>query len=191
MPLVLGLHGAKGSGKDEFFKIVDHHFPNLNVRKVAYADPIKHEVCRIFNLVNEEEYDLFKRTHIQWTLKSGQAMPNQVHGRQVVREIGMMMRLYDENQFVRYVESQIKSDPSALWCITDLRFNNEYASIKSIGGSVVKIVRPGFGYDGHITETEFADSKCSVVINNDKTLQDYETCVVDTINSLLQTLSVN
>ena len=39
--MVLGLHGAKGSGKDYFYKVAKRTFPLLDVRKVAYADPIR------------------------------------------------------------------------------------------------------------------------------------------------------
>lgn len=171
MGLVIGLNGAKGAGKDQFFRAIKIAFPHMDIRKIAYADPIKHEVMRIFSLESEDEYDQFKRSHMQMALKREPGDVIWVNGRQTVREIGMLMRKYDEQQFVRYVEDTINANPAAIWCITDLRFQNELESIKNnLNGIVIKIKRDGFAYDGHITEVEFPDEVCSSVITNGGTL---------------------
>lgn len=190
MGIVIGLHGAKGSGKDQFYKAMKAAFPQLDVRKIAYADPIKNEVCRIFDLADEDQYDAFKRTHLSYTLPG--FLSHTVDGRQVVREIGMLMRRYDEQQFVRYVEEEIRKAPDALWCITDLRFQNELNSIKNnLGGIVIKIKRGGFEFDGHATETEIPDSECSSVIHNDNiTLEQYNQVAVQEMNKIMQTLAL-
>lgn len=190
MGLVIGLHGAKGSGKDQFYKAVKAAFPHLDVRKIAYADPIKHEVSRIFGLQSEEQYDLFKRSPIEYTLPGHLKVT--VPGRQVVRELGMMMRRYDEQQFVRYVESEIYKAPQAIWCITDLRFDNELRSIRNVlHGMVIKIKRGGVEYDGHATETEFPDEMCSSVIHNvGLSLEQYEQLAVQHMSSIMQTIAL-
>lgn len=166
MTVIIGLHGAKGAGKDEFYRVAKRLFPLHDIRKVAYADPIKNEICRIFRLTGEDQYDRFKRTQVLFDIETGD-IASAVPGRQVVREIGMMMRDYDENQFTRYVESEIAKHPSAIWCITDLRFANELESINRLGGRVVKILRKGVQYDGHVTETELPDDVCDYIIHNE------------------------
>jgi hypothetical protein len=187
MSLVIGLHGAKGSGKDLFYKIVKRAFPLHVVKKTAYADPIKREVCRIFGLADEDQYDLFKRNDVKYHLPG--YMTHSVHGRQVVREIGMLMRSYDENQFTRYVEEQIATAPNAIWCITDLRFTNELKSIQNnLGGIIIKIQRTGFSYDGHETETELSDDVCDAVIANDGTEKQYEEKVIATMHAIIDSL---
>jgi hypothetical protein len=181
--IIIGLHGAKGSGKDQFYKAAKEAFPLHNIRKVAYADPIKIEVSKIFELESEEQYDSFKRTDVKFNLFFVREVP----GRQVVREIGMLMRRYDEQQFVQYVEDQIKSDPSAVWCITDLRFENELKSIKDMGGYVVKIKREGYEFDGHATEKEFPDEVCDLILHNKElTLQDYNKLVTTTMHQIFK-----
>lgn len=170
MTVIIGLHGAKGAGKDEFYRVAKRLFPLHDIRKVAYADPIKNEICNIFGLSGEEQYDQFKRTQLIYTLPDRQSRTNeasQISGRHVVREIGMMMRRYDENQFTRYVETMISTHPSTIWCITDLRFANELESIDRLGGRVVKILRKGVQYDGHVTETELPDDVCDYIIHNE------------------------
>lgn len=193
MGLVIGLHGAKGSGKDQFYKAAKAAFPQLDVRKIAYADPIKNELCRIFGLASEQEYDEFKRTTIKFNIpKNSYPEPHLVEGRQVVREIGMLMRSYDENQFTQYVVNEINKAPNALWFITDLRFDNELKSIKNeLGGIVIKIKRGGFDFDGHVTETEFPDEACtSVIYNVDLTLEQYNARVSEEMNKIMQTLAL-
>lgn len=188
--IVIGLHGAKGSGKDQFYKAAKAAFPHLDVRKIAYADPIKHEVCRIFDMHTEEQYDAFKRTNIAYQLPGH--LTHHVPGRQVVREIGMMMRKYDEQQFVRYVETEIRKAPEAIWCITDVRFDNEVASVYDVlGGILIKIKRGGFEFDGHATETEITDDFChSVLYNDGVSLEQYNQSVVKEMTSILQTISI-
>ena len=181
MTLVIGLHGAKGSGKDQFFKSARSMFPDLDIRKIAYADSIKNHVCRIFGLKDEHQYDTFKRSDVTF---NGQTVP----GRNVVREIGMLMRSYDSMQFVDYVERTVLNNPQAIWCITDLRFQNELQSVKHVlDGYVVKIKRPGYEFDGHTTETEFADRLCHVVLhNNGAFMGEYNKSVAATVTRLIQ-----
>lgn len=189
MTIVIGLHGAKGSGKDQFYKAVKQNFPSLNVKKIAYADPIKEQVCKIFDLDSEEDYDIFKRINLEYYLRYNVNTMEKVlvEGRKVVREIGMLMRSYDPRQFVSYVEDTIRRDPYAVWCVTDLRFQNEYDSIRAVlGGVVVKVKRDGYEFDGHITETEIPDSKCDFIINNNNlSLQEYNTLATMTMNTIL------
>lgn len=186
--IVIGLHGAKGSGKDQFFKTVESAFRTPNVRKIAYADPIKFELMRIFKLDNEHQYDELKRSTVHLDLLSE---PLTIDGRHVVREIGMLMRRYDESQFVRYVEKTIKSSRGTVWCVTDVRFANEVNSIRNaLNGTIIKVVRPNYQYDGHVTEQEVPDDKCDVVIVNDGTLAQYEQKVCDVYQSLLNTVAL-
>lgn len=186
--IVIGLHGAKGSGKDQFFKTVESAFRTPNVRKIAYADPIKFELMRIFKLDNEREYDELKRSTVCLDLLSE---PLTVDGRHIVREIGMLMRRYDESQFVRYVEQTIKASRGTVWCVTDVRFSNEVNSIRNVlNGTIIKVVRPGYQYDGHATEQEVPDDRCDVVIINDGTRAQYEQKVCDVYQSLLNTVAL-
>lgn len=187
MGLIIGLHGAKGSGKDQFYKAVRNAFPDKDIRKIAYADPIKDAVSHIFDLSSEEEYDAFKRTDLTYSLTKGYTW-DQVSGRQVVREIGMMMRSYDPSQFVRYVEETIQKAPDAIWCITDVRFDNEFHSIRWVlEGCILKIKRGGIAYDGHATEIEFEDSMCDMVIENvDLSLEQYNDLVIEKFKELME-----
>lgn len=175
MPKIIALTGAKGCGKDTVADIlIDAYYAPVDRRvfRVAFADPIKHEVMKIFGLKTIAEYDTFKRSTIQ--------SPNAwIDGRHVVREIGMLMRRYDVNQFVDYVDQKIASDDSAIWVITDLRFDNELIHLQNLGAKIVKIDRPlGNVIDTHITERGFDNNICDIIIENKTTLEEFNTQVL-------------
>ncbi len=174
MSCIIALTGPKGSGKDTVARMLVQHGTKhgKRVKTVAFADPIKKEVQRIFDLNpdNNDQYDLFKRIDITYRLHGH--LEHTVSGRQIVREIGMLMRSYNDKQFNDYVMNQVRSDPYAWWVVTDLRFQNEYDMISSFRNAFfVKIKRPMIVYDGHVTETEFPDHMISHIINNDSTLE--------------------
>lgn len=167
---IVALTGPKGSGKDTVAQmIVDKYANQMDVRLIAFADPIKKVVQHVFGLDSRtnDEYDAFKRTTLTFNLP-GSRMASQP-GRHVVREIGMLMREYDDRQFTDYVASQFKAHPEALWVVTDLRFDNEYTMLRSagFGAKVVKIIRPQYEYDGHITERAFDDHLVDQILMND------------------------
>lgn len=183
MPKIIALTGAKGCGKDTVADILTtaYYVPvDRRVRRVAFADPIKHEVMRIFNLRNVSDYDTFKRSLVT-------SNNHAVDGRQVVREIGMLMRKYDVNQFVEYVDQTIASDEDAIWVITDLRFDNELTHLQNIGAKIVKINRTSLEgvIDTHITERGFDDSLCDIVIQNKNTLEEFNAEVLKVFDSKL------
>lgn len=184
--MIIALTGSKGSGKDLFYNVIKREYPQLDIRKIAFADPIKDQIMHIFNLKTESEYDKFKRTDVNFKVCGSQHVQD---GRHIVREIGMMMRNYDVNQFTNYVQGQISANPKATWVVTDLRFDNELALLKKLDAIVIKIKRTDCVYDGHVTETEFPDEECSSVIMNDGGLNDYEAAIKNKFANILQTLS--
>lgn len=178
MSKIIALTGAKGCGKDTTAAILRNTFHDngTKVLPIAFADPIKSEVIRIFNLSSVMEYDDFKRSKILPNY-NGASM---IEGRRVVREIGMLMRKYDVNQFVSYVDEKFEMWPDAIWVVTDLRFDNELIHLKNLGAKIVKIKRQTIDtIDTHITERGFDDSMCDLVIENKDTIEDFTQHIKD------------
>jgi hypothetical protein len=163
---IIALTGPKGSGKDTVGQLIKQMYPQYNPETVAFADPVKSAIKHIFNLGDESvySYDRLKRATLK--LKDEDDFYT-IEGRRLVREIGMLMRSYDEKQFTRYVLDTINKEPDRLWIVTDLRFDNEYLFLKQIGAKVVKIIRPSYNYDGHITERAFDDHLVDCKLMND------------------------
>jgi hypothetical protein len=170
MTNVIALTGHKGAGKDTIAALV-YDILGPSVRTIAFADPIKLQIMKFFDLPSTHQYDLFKRTNVTYQLKDH--MSHSVSGRHIVREIGMLMRSYNTFQFTEYVKDEINKDLNSLWIITDLRFDNEYLLVKSFGGKIVKVFMPNEDHkDMHITERGFDDALCDYVINNDGTIEE-------------------
>lgn len=169
--MIVALTGPKGSGKDTVGLLIKEMYPHLKPETIAFADPIKNVLRHIFQLNDNDEYDRLKRSDLSFssTFKNTdtQTVWKNISARHVVREIGMLMRSYDEKQFTEYVINEIHSDPSKLWVVTDLRFDNEYISLKKLGARIVKIIRPSYEYDGHITERAFDDHLVDCKLMND------------------------
>lgn len=174
MPKIIALTGSKGSGKDTVGKLITDMISDS--RTIAFADPIKSAVEHIFQLPvqgtgleDHQAYDQFKRTQLVFDLP--RLSMQSIEARHVVREIGMLMRDYNDKQFNDYVRDRVYSDPSKVWVVTDLRFDNEYTFLRSLGAKIIKITRPSYTYDGHITEREFNDSLVDRTIHNDGSLE--------------------
>lgn len=157
MSQVIAFTGAKGSGKDTAASFLSHEY---GIASIAFADPIKKEVMWMFKIRSIPEYDIFKRSIIQ-------TPHGPVEGRHIVRELGMLMRNYNEDQFVQYVDETVNRNKNSKFAITDLRFDNEYHYCKSIDAKIVKLIRPGMVSDGHVTEKGFDDDQCDLVVYND------------------------
>lgn len=184
--MIIGLSGSKGSGKDTVANsIIDLFSHKARCRKIAFADPIKKEIQHIFDLdpSNEKQYDLFKRTQVVYDLPGYST--HSISGRHVVREIGMLMRRYNTEQFIEYVGREIDRAPNDIWIITDLRFDNEYMFLKERGAVIVKVTKPDLPHDAHITERGFDDNLCDVVFVNDKPLHHIGMEVVKAFDSII------
>lgn len=169
--MIIALHGAKQSGKDTFFKCLKEEYPDLPIKKIAFADYLKLELMNIFQLKDESEYDSFKMSELHSCLGYPH-LAKTIDGRHVVREIGMMIRRLVPNIYNDIVKKKILAEPETIWIVTDLRFGDEVSLIQELGGIILKISRPGFEFDGHITETELDDKYFDFVIPN-TTLPEY------------------
>lgn len=188
---VIALTGPKGSGKDTVGQLIKQYFlaPRWRAHTIAFADPIKEVVKDLFKFETTKEYDDFKRTAVYFSLPKSitrDMQQYQVEGRHLVREIGMLMRRYDDKQFINYVVKEIEYCPNDVWVVTDLRFDNEWLALKQLGARVINIKRPNYEYDGHITERGFNESLVDYQLLNDGDLAYLKTRVDSIMDSILK-----
>lgn len=186
---IIALTGSKGAGKDTVSKFIKEYGKdnNLDIRSIAFADPIKAEINRLFDLNPKDntQYDLFKRADVNFQLSG--YMNHSVSARHLVREIGMLMRSYDEAQFVRYVFRAIDENPDPIWIVTDMRFRQEYELLNRIYFSKkIKIKRDKQEYDSHITEKGFDDSEVDYVIENFKSENELKDISIKIFKNILK-----
>lgn len=181
---IIALTGPKGSGKDTVARMIAEQYDN--VRTIAFADPIKKVINDLFDLdpSNNNQYDEFKRTQVTYQLPG--YLSHAVHGRDLVREIGMLMRGYDEDQFNQYVVNCIRYEPDNVWIVTDVRFENEFELMQNLGAKIIQITHPDCNYDGHVTERGFADKPVDFTIANDGSLSDLNTETGLVVNNIMK-----
>lgn len=194
MSTIIALTGPKGSGKDTVAQLIAQLYPDYEVNAIAFADPIKKVIEHIFQLPttgsaleDHQAYDKFKRTRLIYDLPG--IGTEGISARHVVREIGMLMRSYNEKQFNEYVHNRVTSGNlhnKRIDVITDLRFDNEYLMLKQIGAKIIKINRPSYDYDGHITERGFDDHLVDKVLMNDSNIDYLKTRVKVIIDSIIK-----
>jgi Deoxynucleotide monophosphate kinase len=139
--LVIGLTGRKQSGKDMFCECLQTSAPSgLRVVRLAFADLLKGEVAKACGVTVEEinrDKAVF-RPVLQWW------------GTDFRRQ------RYGEGYWVGQVRKALREwpDPTAVVCLTDVRFPNEAQLVRELGGVLLRLVRP---------QTETADSHPSEI----------------------------
>lgn len=181
---IIALTGPKGSGKDTVARMIAEQYDD--VRTIAFADPIKKVINDLFELdpSNNDQYDAFKRAQVTYQLPG--CPSHAVSGRDLVREIGMLMRRYDEYQFNGYVINNIRYEPLSTWVVTDVRFENEFQMMRNLGAKIIQITHPDCSYDGHVTELGFADKTVDFTIANDGSLSDLNTKTGQVVENIME-----
>lgn len=170
--LIIGLHGFQRSGKDT---TGDYLHERFGYEKVSFAAPLKAglyalnpyvkssagTVRLLQGLVDELGWEGIKASDA-W--KDDVRRLQQRFGTEVARET------FWESFWLDLADRQMGDSPVNRFVICDARFPNEADFIRSKGGIMVNVVRPGFGaQENHQSEQVL---ECDVTITNDGTLAD-------------------
>lgn len=145
-PLIIGISGKKRHGKDTAAAAMQQGllFYGKSVR-VALADSLKQEVadaCSVSVDFLEKHKDNFRLILQGW-------------GTDFKR------KLVDDNYWVDRLKDTIANLPADVdfVFVPDVRFKNELAAIKELGGITVRVTRPGLpSDDSHVSETDLDNS---------------------------------
>lgn len=178
--VILALSGHTGVGKDVIarYLIAKHAFI-----RVGFSDALKHEVATKLRRTLE--------AHIQqtfsWGLIEQLGMDRLVHRvvwerrtpvtRALLQEFGSEVRRADERDYwVRRTAEKVNDlPPSANVVLPDCRFENECRMVRALNGYLLKITRPGYFGDSHMSETSLnAWTDFDVVLVNNGTVEDLE-----------------
>ena len=174
---LIGLIGKKQSGKDT---IASHLIDEYGFTRYAFADPIK-EACQvIFGFTNEQCWGKEKEVVDPfWKITPRKVF--QIFGTELFQfelpkyaeELSDIGRIFWAYRFARWYEQQLAKTPNIKVVITDVRFPFEADMITSLGGSLIKVIRPNQIYnDNHASETEMDTIKYNGLIENDGTIAD-------------------
>lgn len=135
---VVGLTGAAGAGKDTAARILVEAY---GYKRLAFADPIKDGLAGLLSLPRHVFDDpTLKERPIEHLGERTPRALMQWMGTDVLRkQIG-------DDVFLRIMAQRINEvEGAAGVVVTDVRFDDEARLVRSAGGVVVRIARPGAG----------------------------------------------
>ena len=189
--MIIGIAGKKRSGKDT---ISDYLIDNYNFIKYGFADPIKDITKIIFGFSEEQLYGSQKDIIDPfWNIKPRDFFQKfgTDYGQFILPE--HLPEIFDnENKrtlwvkiFQKWYLNKKSKKPEIKIIINDVRFEHEFDMIKSLGGYIIKVVRPNLISDIHISENELDkknDEEFNNIIYNDGSKQDLYDKVKDLLN---------
>lgn len=185
---IIGITGKKKSGKTTaalFIKdIIDSLYPREVCHILSFADPLKDEVCEAVGCCREyleQHKDSFRRILQGW----GTDYRRNLCGTDYWTH-KMLLRIRD-----------VGRDPNVhTIVIPDVRFLNEAAMIKGVGGLVLRVTRHHLNEEGveeydvntHQSEVELNDIIPNHYINNTSSKEELKNMVRDflVVNRLMQ-----
>ena len=170
-PLLIGIIGKKGSGKDTF---ADHLTRKYKFKKMAFADPLKSICSILFNFKKDQLYgDKKEEVDSTWGITPRSAL--QFVGTDLFRDQmhklipGIDLNIWLENMSVRlkdyYNTSHIEK---RFVVVSDVRFQNEVDLIKDKGGYVIKLERPSLLKGNECNDTHRSESEMDNIQNYDE-----------------------
>lgn len=163
--MIVGLTGRKGHGKDVVGNLLCIGF---GFRRLAFADPLKVVARQLFDLADEQ---------VNGTLAQKEAIDPRwgLSPREIMQRLGTEVgRSIHPEVWTRAALRTIDRSPTVSWVVTDCRFPNEAAAIRSRGGFVVRVLRPGFSTgtsEAHDSERMVDLVEADAVVLNDGPLE--------------------
>jgi len=158
-PLIVGLTGAAGAGKDTAAAMLLQHA----WRSIAFADALRVEVAAAWRvdprlLVDRATKETPQRAfrvgnveHREWLMFAtveGWSLLDERSPRWALQRWGEFRRRQDPDWWVKHVQVWLQlrareNHPGMV--VTDVRFPNEAAALRAAGGHLVRVHRPGAG----------------------------------------------
>lgn len=159
--MIVGLSGYARSGKDTIGnRLVEAH----GYARLAFADALKDLAARTNPLVADGvRYRDVLRAH--GGLEHAKIVPEV---RIFLQHLGVACReVFGESVWIGLVERRLERSGDNV-VITDVRFPNESALIRRLGGEVWRVERPGCGpTNGHVSETSMDDEPVDALLLNE------------------------
>jgi len=166
--MIVGLGFRARSGKDTVGEYLQKEY---GFERIAFADALKRGCMEMFGLTYEQAYGNLKEVVDEYWSTTP---------RYILQKVGTecMRNGYKKDIWIKSVDKRIREQPNSNWVVTDCRFPNEAAAIKSWDGLVVRVDRTQAGASGGITDhpselaMEAYDKWDYVIKNNSDSLVD-------------------
>jgi hypothetical protein len=168
--MIIGLMGYAQSGKDSVAKVLVERY---GYTRLAFADNIRNMLFDINPLVKDNLR--IKEVIVEYGWEQSKSLFPEV--RDLLQRLGVSARTHLDNLiWIAAVMGQIQDGKN--YVITDVRFENEATVIKSLGGDLWRIKRPGVNaVNNHVSESELNGYKVDKILSNGGTLEELELLV--------------
>ena len=190
-PILIGLAGKKRSGKDT---VAEYLRRKLGFVQMSFAFPLKQALKALF-LLSDEQLNGDKKEDVDeyWGVSPRFLM--QKFGTEIIRTHanllvpGIGSEFWTRRLQMEY-ERQYKNQGVPV-VVSDVRFPNEAALIREMGGIVIYIDRPSLpSVDTHASEQSMSPSEAEFVIENNTTIPDLYDKVEDTMDDIVFLLNI-
>lgn len=106
--------------------------------------------------------------------------------RQLLIDIGMMYRNIDKDFWLKRLtkRASVCANENQFALIDDMRFPNEYDTLKKMGAVLIRIERPGIQLINDESETSLDNHQFDHTITNDGTLEQYYAAIENAVKGL-------
>lgn len=126
---IIGFAGFARVGKDSSVIEAQKHLGGIQVQRAAFADELKVDIQPLLQKIGCD-------------LK----VPDQKErARPLMVEWGKTARRFDPDYWVHRMLRDVARRGCEHVAVTDVRYANEVAVVKSLGGEVIRVKRPGYG----------------------------------------------
>jgi len=169
--VIVGLTGFAGSGKDTVAK-------SMKLRgqfnRVAFADPLKNLAMKLDPVCVDPDNSSIFSLRNQVNLYGWEQTKRYEDVRRFLQRLGAGAReTFGEDVWIRAASKVVLgyvTDKKNV-VLTDVRYPNEVDYVKSLGGFVVRVERPGVGpVNDHDTEVLLKNFDVDYVLTNDQTV---------------------
>lgn len=180
-PRIIGLSGYARSGKNTVADILSSLY---GYEQRAFADRLKGFVFQINGLVFNQEHGVHRVQEAVGFYGADAAKEKAPEYRRLLQEVGTKSReFFGADVWVNSCFGTMEVGHP--YVITDVRFKNEAERIRSVGGAVFRVDRPGVGpINDHVSEIEMDDWPFDATIENDGSLLDLQGSVMIALGDL-------
>jgi len=174
----IGLIGKARAGKDT---AAAHLVRQYAYTRIGFADPLKEMALSIDPIIGAEGDDYgiteFRLSEIVRDSGWERAKDDYPEVRRLLQQMGQTVREYDEDFWLSILLRKAVGAArlNVPVVVTDVRYQNEAASLRSAGFKLVRITRPGAGSGGdsaaHSSETALDDFPADLDIVNGGSLE--------------------
>jgi hypothetical protein len=185
--MIVGITGFAETGKDELAKSLALR---ANFDRIAFSDPL-HEMAMVLNpiFILDDAGSAIDYRYITERFGYTEGKKKYSQYREYLQILGTdaVRNIIGEDTWIRVAERKIIAalEENRNLAITGVRYANECALIKAYGGTMVRVMREGYGpVNSHSSDTEVANLPVDHVILNNGTRQDLANAAQDLLNRL-------